>query len=457
MAEKILMIALSPTMEEGKITDWKVKEGQTVKSGDILCEVETDKAVMEYESPVAGTILKIVLEAGRSAKIGDLIAVAGKAGENVDAILKESPGGEPPSPKAEARKAGGSEKPGKAAAEAKPAETGPAASAREPAEAATRESTPEAVKPEPASPAVPGYGGYPRSSPLARRLAAEKGLDVRSIPGTGPEGRVVRRDVLRAAEAPEGFRQAARGASPASPGPAPAAAPYPRPVLRDEDVPVSGMRAAIAKRLAESMYSAPHYFLRVSAGMDNLMDARTRINDELKGKLSLNAFFMKFAAEAIKRHPRINSTWKGTVIRMNGSVDIGLAVALPDGLITPVVRDCGNKGVAEIDRELAVLVEKARSGALKPEEYSGATFSISNLGTSGIEEFTAIINPPGSAILALGETRREPVVTGEDEVAIRRMMRMTLSCDHRTIDGAVGAAFLSDLRLMIEDPVRALV
>jgi pyruvate dehydrogenase E2 component (dihydrolipoamide acetyltransferase) len=227
-------------------------------------------------------------------------------------------------------------------------------------------------------------------------------------------------------------------------------------VLRDEEIPVTGMRAAIARRLGESA-AAPHFFLRTAVYMDALMDARTGINAEGKAKLSLNAFFMKLAAEAIKRHPRINSTWKEKVIEMHGSVDIGLAVALPDGLITPVVRNCGGRSVSEIDAELSVLIDKARRGGLKPEEYSGATFSISTLGNYGIEEFTAIINPPGSAILALGETRREPVAADDDELSIRRVMRMTLTCDHRTIDGAVGAVFLRDLKLMIEEPLRALV
>jgi len=225
----------------------------------------------------------------------------------------------------------------------------------------------------------------------------------------------------------------------------------------DREVPVSGMRATIAKRLSESFFTAPHYFLRVAVQMDALMDARSRYNAEGTQKISLNAFFIKLAAEALRRHPQINSTWKGTTIQIHGSIDIGLAVALPEGLITPVVRNCAGKGIREIDQELTALIQKAKQGGLKPEEYTNATFTISNLGSFGIEEFTAIINPPGSAILALGEIRKEPVVTDQDEIVVRRVLRMTLSCDHRTIDGAVGAAFLKDLKDMMEDPFRILL
>jgi pyruvate dehydrogenase E2 component (dihydrolipoamide acetyltransferase) len=481
MAEKVFMIALSPTMDEGKITAWKVKEGDPVKSGTVICEVETDKAVMEYESNFDGTLLKILLKQGQSAKVGDLIAVIGKPGENIDALLKAAPAPVKPAAgsaakpvpvpaaadKADASKAAGpsaafSAQPGTAKAV-----TVPAAPAEGKAGTQAGTTLPPAgaasSAPGPSGPGeVLGYGSYPKSSPLARRLAREKGLDIRAVPGSGPDGRVVKRDVLRfvqsgsAAAAPHtaGPRGAGSEAAPVQSG---AAQTAPRPALKAEIIPVGGMRAAIAKRLSESFYSAPHYFLRAAVGMDALLDARTKLNAELNPKISLNAFFMKFAAEAIKRHPRINSTWKGATIEIHGTVDVGLAVALPDGLITPVVRDCGSKGIAEIDRELSVLVDKTRKGGLKPDEYSGATFTISNLGTYGIEEFTAIINPPGSAILALGEVRKEPVVTDEDEVVIKRMMRMTLSCDHRTIDGAVGAAFLRDLKLMIEDPFRALL
>jgi pyruvate dehydrogenase E2 component (dihydrolipoamide acetyltransferase) len=408
MAEKILMIALSPTMEEGKIASWKVKEGDTIQSGALLCEVETDKAVMEYESPRGGTILKIVRKEGETAKVGDLIALIGKPGEDISALLRGT-------------------------------EDTPAASK----ETAEREFlTPEADA-SGTTTRIVSQGGHLKSSPLARRLAAQMGLDIREVPGTGPNGRITRRDVLQFSSSPQERKEShSEGISS---------------VLETKEVPVSGMRSTIARRLSESFFSAPHYFLRVAVRVDSLMDARSRFNTESGTKLSLNAFFIKLAAEAIKRHPRINTTWKGSTIQFHGSVDVGLAVALPDGLITPVVRNCEQKGIMEIDQELSVLIEKSRKGGLKPEEYDGATFTISNLGNFGIEEFTAIINPPGSAILALGEVRKEPVVTEEDEIQIQRIMRMTLSCDHRTIDGAVGAAFLRDLKALIEDPFRALL
>jgi len=453
MAEKILMIALSPTMEEGTISAWKVKEGDEVKNGALLCEVETDKAVMEYESPVNGTVLKILLEAGGSAKIGELIAVVGKPGENIDALLKEAAAAAAPAAAATPPT------PDRAAPPAGPT-VGTAAVSSAPPAAPAGPAAPERAAPPPPAAATAwegplGYGSYPRSSPLARKLARDRGLDIRSIPGTGPEGRVVRRDVEGFTGRPApGYHAPAGAAAPEVPA-AEARAPA-VPGLQSQEIPVTGMRAAIARRLGESA-AAPHFFLRAQVEMDSLMDARAAVNASAGEKLSLNAFFMKLAAEAIKRHPRINSTWKEKTIQIHGTVDIGLAVALPDGLITPVVRDCGGKTVSRIDAELAVLIDRARRGGLKPEEYSGATFSISNLGNYGIEEFTAIINPPGSAILALGETRREPVLGEDDELKVRRIMRMTLTCDHRTIDGAVGAAFLRDLKLMLQEPLRALV
>ncbi len=418
MAEKILMIALSPTMEEGKIASWKVKEGDTIQSGALLCEVETDKAVMEYESPMGGTILKIVRKEGETAKVGDLIALIGKPGEDISALLKGTEDTPAASKETAAR--------GSVLPEPAPTET-----------ASSKENVVSGTAP------IVSQGGHPKSSPLARRLATQMGLDIRQVPGTGPNGRVTKRDVLQFSSPPREEKEPRTEGIPS--------------VLQTREVPVSGMRSTIARRLSESFFTAPHYFLRIAVRVDPLMDARSRFNTESGTKLSLNAFFIKFAAEAIKRHPKINTTWKGSTIQFHGSVDVGLAVALPDGLITPVVRNCEQKGIMEIDKELSVLIEKSRKGGLKPEEYDGATFTISNLGSFGIEEFTAIINPPGSAILALGEVRKEPVVIEDDEIQIQRIMRMTLSCDHRTIDGAVGAAFLRDLKAIIEEPLRALL
>jgi len=409
MPEKILMIALSPTMESGTLARWRKKEGDTVASGDVLCEVETDKATMDYESSAEGTLLKILLPEGGQAKVGDPIAIVGKPGEDIAAILAERPAAAAKAPVG----APVPQKPGAAAPSAVPAPT-----------------------------THPTPGARIKSSPLARKIAQAKGLDLRSVRGSGPAGRVVKRDVEAHAAGPAA--SAARPSQPVlQPGPG------------DEVVPVSRMRQVIARRLSESMYTAPHYYLTVAVGMDELLAARARLNAGREKKLSLNAFLVAISARALERHPRVNSSWNGETLLQHSSADIGLAVALQDGLITPVVRDCGHKGIAAIDAELSGLVERARAGKLAPAEYAGATFTISNLGAAGIDEFTAIINPPGSAILAVGAVRKEPVVEN-DAVVIRQRMRVTLSCDHRIIDGAVGAAFLRELADMLENPLLAL-
>jgi pyruvate dehydrogenase E2 component (dihydrolipoamide acetyltransferase) len=271
-------------------------------------------------------------------------------------------------------------------------------------------------------------------------MAQDEGLDLRVIRGSGPGGRIIKRDIEKALE--ERTKAVPTLATP--------------PALTDEIINVSQKRKIIAQRLAESKYSAPHYYLRVIVKMDEILKARKSLNVRLTNKVSMNAFLIKFAAEAIKKYPIINSTWNGETITKHGSIDIGLAVAQPDGLITPVVRNCAHKGIIAIDDELKVLIQKAQNNRLEPEEYTGATFTITNLGSFGIQEFTAIINPPGSAILAVGEIQKEPVVGGNDQIFIQLNMRLTLSCDHRVIDGAIGASFLKELKDMLEEPVRTL-
>jgi pyruvate dehydrogenase E2 component (dihydrolipoamide acetyltransferase) len=418
MPEKILMMALSPTMETGTLARWHKKEGDIVASGDVLCEVETDKATMDYESSAEGTLLKILLPEGGQAKVGDPIAIVGKPGEDITALIAEGT----PSP--------GTRLAGKA-----------------PASAPGPKSTPAAHPLVPT--AVAAAGGRIKSSPLARKIAQAKGIDLRSLRGSGPDGRIVKRDLENLAGAPSAASAGARAASQLP------TAPLLQPGPGDEVIPVSRMRQIIARRLTESMYTAPHYYLTVAVGMDELLAARARLNAGREKKITLNAFLMTIAARALARHPRVNSSWNGETLLQHSSADIGLAVALPDGLITPVVRDCGRKGIAAIDAELSDLVERARAGKLAPPEYAGATFTISNLGAAGIDEFTAIINPPGSAILAVGSVRKEPVVEN-DAVVVRQRMRVTLSCDHRIIDGAVGAAFLRELADMLENPLLAL-
>lgn len=404
------MKALSPTMEEGGIQKWKVKEGDKVTVGQPLCDVETDKATMEYESDSEGVLLKIIKGPGSSAKVGDVIAIIGEAGEDIGSLVAEVSAGVPP----------------KAA----------------PAVAGTTPTAPAASSAPAQNSAAPAAGGRVKASPLAKKIAADKGVDIGQISGTGPAGRVVKADV-------EGFTPSARGSfAPVSTGFS---------ALNNDRVPVSRKRGVIAKRLGESLFTAPHFFLTLSIQMDSLMEARDRINEKRKEKIGLNPFIIKFCAEAIKRHQAVNSTWEGDFIQNFASVDIGVAVAQPDGLITPVVRDAGSKGILQIDAEFKDLIDRARLGSLKPEEYTNATFTISNLGSFGIEEFTAIINPPGSAILALGSTVKTPVIDENDELQVRKVMKVTLSCDHRVIDGAVGAGFLKDLKDMIEDPYRVLL
>ena len=322
-----------------------------------------------------------------------------------------------------------------------------------PAAAPTAPAVPPAAAPTaPAVPsaAAPATGARQRSSPIARRLATERGIDLASVRGSGPGGRVVRRDI-------EG--SAAR----------PAAAP---PV--DRAVAVTAMRQAIARRLSGSMAAAPHYYLTVTADAGQLLSVRAQLNAALAAeqgpapspaapaapgaaKVSLNAFLLKLAAGTLRRHPRVNATWNGDTITLHGAADIALAVALDDGLVAPIVRDCGAKPLARIETELADLVARARAGRLAPAEYEGAGFTVSNLGPYGIEEFTAIINPPGSAILAVGAIERVPVVGEGDRIEVRPRMKLTLSCDHRVIDGAVGAAFLASLKAAFENPVQALL
>jgi len=473
MAEKVLMIALSPTMEEGTIVSWSKQEGDKVDTGDTLCEVETDKAAMDYESTQEGTLLKIVRGEGSSAKVGETIAILGEEGEDIAAleeeIAQEASAGETAGGEA----ADGDSAAGEAAAAAEGASgAGSAAGAAKKgdrqraevpgseaaADAGARDGA-EAAQPGPATQTGAVAGGRVKASPLARKLAESRGIDISQVPGSGPDGRVVKADVegFTPAAAPTGVAEAPGAGS----GAAVAAQTgmVAAPPAEDRVVPVDRARQTIAGRLQESKNTAPHFYLKVGADVSSLMGARTRINKELGDKLSLNAFLIKVSAEALKRHPNVNASWQGDHILQYGSVDVGLAVEQPTGgLITPVVRNCGNRGVVDIDAELKELIGLARSGKLTPEQYTGATFTISNLGNFGIEEFTAIINPPASTILAVGGVKQEPVFDdGGNLTGAAPMMRLTLSCDHRVVDGAAGARFLNLLKQIVEEPMRALL
>jgi pyruvate dehydrogenase E2 component (dihydrolipoamide acetyltransferase) len=410
MAEPILMLALSPTMEKGAIATWHKHEGDTVAAGDILCDVETDKATMEYECAASGTLRKIVVPAGAQAAVGDLIAIVGKPGEDISALLDKAP-----------------VKPAPAAADIGP----------------IRPIGPIALEPPVA--AVPP--ARVKASPLARKLAEQAGIALSAVHGSGPGGRIVRADIESAQTRPTS--PTSLTSSRVLPAPPLAAA--------DQTIPVSQKRRIIAQRLAESICSAPHFYLKLRVRADGLLAARTQLNAARTDKLSLNAFLIKFCAEALRRHPMVNASWQGDTIRAFGSVDIGLAVALPDGLLTPIVRNCAAKGIAQIDAELKTLIDKARANKLAPEEFTGATFTISNLGAAGIDEFTAIINPPGAAILAVGACTREAVPDAAGALNVATVMRLTLSCDHRVIDGMLGATFLKTLKELIEYPVLALL
>ncbi len=423
MAEKVLMIALSPTMETGTIVKWHVKEGDKVSSGDVLCEVETDKATMEYESLNEGFVLKIISEEGQEVQVEDPIAVVGEKGEDISDLLKEIEAQGKSGPEEETLE--------------EPAEEDVLHKEKAPVAEEEKVSA-KAQKPsEKLDEGVPG--GY-RASPLARQMAEQHDIELKDVKGSGPEGRIIKRDI----ESLLSRHAAPMGVS------------VPKQAGEMEEIKVSGKRKVIAQRLAESKFSAPHYYLRTIVAVDSLISARKALNRSAENKVSFNAFVVKFAAEALRRHPMVNSSWRGETIVKFGSADIGLAVAQPDGLITPIVRDCWNKGIMQIDRELKDLIDKAMKNTLKPEEYNGATFTITNLGTFGIHEFTAIINPPGSAILAVGQAKKEPVVNEDEEIVIQTNMTLTLSADHRVIDGAVGAQFMRDLRDMMENPIAAL-
>ncbi len=420
MATKILMEALSPTMEEGRLVEWKKQEGDTVAAGDILAEVETDKAVMDLQARAAGVLLKQIAGPGTTVPVGNLVGVIGEKGEDVAALVASA--GKPAAKPAAA-----------AAPTAKPAAAAPSAPAAPTAVAAP-------ARPQPAAPAqAPGPpradGARVKASPLARKVAADRGLDLAGISGSGPEGRVILRDVE---SAPAGAKTApsrliAAGAS-------------------FEDVPLSQIRKTIARRLAQSIGPVPTFYLTTEVEMDRVWEARTALNAGEGGKVSFNDIIIKATALALRQHPACNAWWQDDRIRYWNDVHMSVAVAIDEGLITPVVRHADQKSLREIGAEVRELAARARDRRLAPEEYTGGTFSISNLGMFDIDQFTAIINPPEAGILAVGSIVEKPVVQ-DGAVVPGRRMRLTMSCDHRVIDGATGAAFLRTLKQMLENPL----
>lgn len=439
MATKVVMAQLSPTMEEGKLVEWKVKEGDQVEAGDLLAEVETDKANMDIEALRGGIVRVLLASEGDVVGIGVLIGVIAEADEDISALLESA-----------------APRPTEAAPE--PAPEPASASAPVPVPQPTPEPQPVAAAPSPVD--VPATitetartSGRIKVSPVARRVADAAGLDLAHVSGSGPGGRIIKSDVeaaIASGVAPVAAVAAAPGTSAVAPQ---AMAPAGTPRLEDQRIELSQMRKAIAKRLVQSIGPIPHFFLTTEIDMGQALDLRKSLNERLsEGKVGVNDLLIKVVAEALARHPEINASFEGDAIRRHGSVDVGIAVAVPDGLITPVLRNADRKGLVQISVESADLVARARNRRLTPEEYMGATFSISNLGMFGIDEFTAIINPPEAAILAVGQTVEKPVVEN-GEVVVRRRMRVTMSCDHRVIDGAMGAAFLQTLRAMLENPL----
>ncbi len=443
-ATVIRMPKMSDTMTEGTIAAWQKQVGDKVKSGDVLAEVETDKATMELESYDDGTLLYIGPKNGEAVAVDGVLAIIGEEGADIDALLGGGDSAAPAAPAESRVEESKTDQQLQAAAETTGQPTGaaPAASAAP--------ATPEAA---------PAEGSRLFVSPLARKMAEDKGIDLKQVKGTGENGRIVSRDIesfqpqAAAAPAPAAPQTAASApvaqSSTASTTSATSAADY-------TETPVSQMRKVIAKRLAESMFTAPHFYLTMEIGMDQAMAARVKLNELSPVKLSFNDLVLKACAVALKQHPAINSSWLGDRIRVNKLINIGVAVAVEDGLLVPVVRNADQKGLSQIAQEVKVLADKAKTKKLQPQEWEGNTFTISNLGMFGIDEFTAIINPPDACILAVGGIKQTAVVR-DGQLAVGHVMKVTLSCDHRVVDGASGAAFLQTLKALLEEPMRMLV
>lgn len=442
MATKVVMEALSPTMEEGRLVKWTKRTGDAVKTGETLAEVETDKAIMELVARADGQLLQQAVPEGATVPVGNVVGYIGAPGESV-------------------------------AAAGAPAATSPPPVAAPPAPAAASPAPPQpVVSPQPAvvqldRPAVAAVAAVARApadatrvkaSPLAKRIAQDKGVDLRLIPGSGPGGRVVMRDLDAAVPLP--------AATPAIvPAESHIAARAPAMVTSGaafEDVPLTQIRKTIAKRLATSIGPIPHFFLTTEVDMERAAEAREALNQQLGeqgplgGKISFNDIVVKAVALALTRHRACNAWWQDDHIRYWNEVHLGMAVAVEDGLITPVIRNAALKSLSQIAAESRELAQRARDRRLKPEEYTGATFSVSNLGMFDIDEFTAVINPPEAGIVAVGSIVPKPVVVN-DEVTVRRRLRLTMSCDHRVIDGATGAVFLRTLKQMLENPLAMLL
>ena len=429
MAEIVKMPKLSDTMTEGVVAEWHKKVGEEVESGDLLAEIETDKATMEFESFQDGYLLYIGVEKGGTAPVDSVLCILGEKGEDYKELLKKAEADAP------AKEEKVEEAPAPASAAAPVATPSPATIAAPPAAPAAPPAA--STTPKSAAPAPPTGNERVVASPLAKKLAEKLGLQLNRIPGSGEGGRVVKRDV-------ENFKMAGATGMPA--------------MTQEKftEIGVSQMRKVIASRLAESKFSAPHFYLSLSIDMTNAIQARKAINDQGFFRVSFNDMVVKAAAIALRKHPAVNSSWLEDRIRYNEHVHIGVAVAVEDGLLVPVVRFADGKSFAGIGEEVRDYAVKAKSKKLQPEDWDGNTFTISNLGMFGIESFTAIINPPDACILAVGGINEVPVVK-DGAIVPGNIMKVTLSCDHRVVDGATGAAFLQDFKNLLENPVLMLV
>ncbi len=412
MAEVVRMPKMSDTMTEGVLAKWHKKVGDKVKSGDLVAEVETDKATMDFESFQEGTILYIGVEEGKAVPVDTIIAILGKEGEDYKSLLTEAPAASNTETKKEE------------------AVAAPAAAA-----------TPAVVNVETTS-----NDSRVKASPLAKKLAEEKGIDLSQVKGSAENGRIIKKDV-------ESFTPSSAASTSKS-----ANITIPTFIGQEKytEVPVSQMRKTIAKRLSESKFTAPHFYLKMTVDMSAAMDARVKMNEMAPVKISFNDIVLKAVAVALKQHPKVNSSWLGDKIRYNEHVNIGVAVAVDEGLLVPVVRFADGKSLTHISAEVKDFAQKAKDKKLQPSDWEGSTFTISNLGMFGIDEFTAIINPPDACILAVGGIQSVPVVKN-NQVVPGNIMKLTLSCDHRVVDGATGAAFLQTLKALLEEPVRLLI
>ena len=425
MAEVVYMPKLSDTMTEGVVAAWTKKVGDTVKAGEVLAEIETDKATMEFESFFDGVLLHIGVETGKAAPVNSVLAIIGQAGEDISAVLANAAAGAP----------------GAATSTPEPSPS-PAPVVEQTAPIAAAPAAP-APAPLAAAPVVANTStDRVFASPLAKKLASERGIDIQAVAGTGENGRIVKRDVDHYV--------------PYTPASKPAAMPSHTGQVSYTDEPISQMRKTIARRLAESKFTAPHFYLTLDIDMSNAIATRKSLNSLEGVKVSFNDMVIKAVAMALRQHPTVNSAWMGDFIRRNEHVNIGVAVAVEEGLLVPVVRFADNKGLTQISAEVREFAQKAKDKKLQPSDWEGNTFTISNLGMFGIESFTAIVNPPDSCILAIGGIKEVPVVKN-GQVVPGSVMKVTLSCDHRVVDGASGASFLQTFKTYMEQPAAMLL